>query len=217
MSDLTLYLDNALGFLLNESDLEEKPLIFLIDKTKGPSDFINQLKIDLGRQEFSHVKVVSSMLIKGGKTVATKGLNEKWNGFPLKKELKALFKGRVEIISEADFRVRKHIRGKGIEIVISLDHTIKSYLFMDGLLLPGFFLEESHYFANMSYEQVINMEGRAALGHPCWEDYLEKALGLWKKLFPLARIIIIGSEVRFIKSKTIKKKAKVINDDEWLS
>ena len=63
----------------------------------------------------------------------------------------------------------------------------------------------------------MNMEGRATLGDPCWEAYLERALGLWKELFPLAGITIIGSEVRFIKSKTIRKKARVINDDEWLS
>ena len=90
-------------------------------------------------------------------------LHPKWMSFPLQAELEKRWKKPVRVANDAAVQGYGAIRGKGVELALTLGTGMGSALFTDGRLCPG--LELGHHpWKSKTYEDYLGRRGLDKFG-----------------------------------------------------
>jgi len=92
---------------------------------------------------FDRVSVGFPGVVKHGATLTAHNLDPTWIGFDLEKVLARKFRKPVRVANDAAVQGYGAIRGRGVELVITLGTGLGSSLFTSGHLVPG--LELAHH------------------------------------------------------------------------
>lgn len=162
--------------------------------------------------EFDRVSVGFPGVVKHGTTLTAHNLHPKWVGFELEKVLSRRWKKPVRVANDAAVQGMAAIRGKGVELVITLGTGFGSSLFTDGHLVPG--LELAHHpWKKKTYEDYLGKGGLKKHGRKRWNKLLEKAIEQIHALFNYDHLYIGGGNAVHVDFSLPKAVSRVPNED----
>ncbi|HTN20945.1 MAG TPA: ROK family protein [Pelobium sp.] len=140
--------------------------------------------------------------VKQGVVFTAPNLDSKaFKKFDLSKTLAIEFKRPVRLVNDADLQGFALIKGKGLEMVITLGTGFGTALFMDGNLLPHLELAHLPVRKGQDYDDFI---GDAALkkdGEKKWNKKLKEVLNTFKTVVNYDRLYLSGGNTRYINFK----------------
>jgi polyphosphate glucokinase len=175
---------------------------------------IDTLVADLG--PFDRVSVGFPGVVRHGATLTAHNLSAKWIGFDLQKNLTKRWQKPVRVANDAAVQGYAAIRGKGVELVITLGTGFGSALFIDGHLVPGLELAHHPWHKNKTYEDYLGRDGFKRLGHKRWNKKVAEAIKQIEALFNYDHLYIGGGNADKIDFPLPRHVTRVPNEDGLL-
>jgi polyphosphate glucokinase len=140
--------------------------------------------VGLARQqgEFERASVGFPGVVRKGVVRSAPNLDPKWIGLDLAKALAKALGRPTRVCNDADIQGYGVIKGKGVELVITLGTGLGSALFVDGSLIH---LELAHHQAwkGRTYEEELGLHALKEVGKKKWNKRLLRAIGALERLF----------------------------------
>lgn len=180
----------------------------------GVLKVIDSLVANLG--EFDRVSVGFPGVVKHGATLTAHNLSSKWVGFDLQKMLTKRWQKPVRVANDAAVQGYAAIRGKGLELVITLGTGFGSALFINGHLVPGLELAHHPWRKNKTYEDYLGKKGLHRLGPRRWNKKLAAAIAQIESLFNFDHLYLGGGNADKIDFSLPRHVTRVPNEDGLL-
>jgi polyphosphate glucokinase len=160
--------------------------------------------------EFDRVSVGFPGVIKRGITYTAANLHPRWALFPLQVELEKRWRKPVRVCNDAAVQGYGAVRGRGVELTLTLGTGMGSALFTEGRLCPG--LELGHHpWRKQTYEDYIGRRGLDKYGHKRWNKFVAEAIVQTEKLFNWDHLYIGGGNTKKLTFKPPKNVTIVSN------
>jgi polyphosphate glucokinase len=166
--------------------------------------------------DFDRVSVGFPGVVKHGATLTAHNLDKRWIDLDLQKVLTRRWRRPVKVANDAAVQGLAAIRGRGVELVITLGTGFGSSLFIDGRLVPGLELAHHPWRKDKTYEEHFGKFGLQDLGEKKWNKLLKKAIGQIEFLFNYDHLYIGGGNATKINFKLPKDVTRVPNQDGLL-
>jgi polyphosphate glucokinase len=149
-------------------------------------------------RKFDRVSVGFPGVVKRGITYAAVNLHPLWSKeFPLQAEIAKRWRKPTRVGNDADVAGYGAIKGKGVELVLTLGTGLGTALFTDGHLVPG--LELGHHpWRNLTYEDYIGRRGLDKYGKKVWNKFLLAAILQTELLFNWDHLYLGGGNTKKI-------------------
>lgn len=165
---------------------------------------------------FDRVSVGFPGVVKHGATLTAHNLNPQWVGFELEKVLSRRWRKPVRVCNDAAVQGYGAIRGKGLELVITLGTGFGSSLFVNGTLVPGLELAHHPWRKGKTYEEFLGKDALAKHGKKRWNKLLAKAITQLESLFNYDHLYIGGGNAEKINFSLPSHATRVPNEDGLL-
>ena len=109
-------------------------------------------------------------------------LVRQWSGFDLAAALAARLGKPTKVANDADVQGAAVVRGRGLELVITLGTGVGTALFYDGRLLPHLEFAHHPFRKGETYNQQLGEATRKEIGHERWNRRVHKALDTMRAL-----------------------------------
>jgi polyphosphate glucokinase len=129
------------------------------------------------------------------RTAANLG-TDRFVGFNLAGALEERFAKPVRVINDADMQGYGAIRGKGVEMVITLGTGLGSALFMNGRLAPHLELAHHPFHRGRSYEHELGEKARRRFSKRKWNKRVLEAIERLRALTNFDRLYIGGGNAK---------------------
>jgi polyphosphate glucokinase len=166
--------------------------------------------------KFDRVSVGFPGVVKHGATLTAHNLDSKWIGYDLQKVLARRWKKPVRVANDAAVQGLGAIRGRGVELVITLGTGFGSSLFTNGWLVPGLELAHHPWIKNKTYEDFLGKRGFQKFGRKRWNKFVEKAIEQIEALFNYDHLYIGGGNAHKVDIALPKHVTRVPNEDGLL-
>ncbi len=124
---------------------------------------------------FDRVSIGFPGVVKRGTTWTAFNLHPAWAGCELQKELEKRWRKPVRVANDAAVQGYGAIKGRGVEMILTLGTGMGGSLFTSGRLCPG--LELGHHpWKKFTYEDYIGRRGLDRYGKKQWNKYLLEAI-----------------------------------------
>lgn len=165
---------------------------------------------------FDKIAVGFPGFVKKGVVFTAPNLNNKaFQNYNLAKEIAVKFNKPVRLVNDADLQGFALIKGKGLEMVITLGTGFGTALFMDGELLPHLELAHLPVRKGKDYDDFI---GDAALekdGIEKWNVKLKEVLKTFKTVINYDTLYLSGGNSRKINFK-LDDNIKTVNNRDGI-
>ncbi|ACO34600.1 MULTISPECIES: ROK family protein [Acidobacterium] len=126
--------------------------------------------------DFDRVSIGFPGVVKEGITYTAANLDPAWIGFPFAHEIMKRWRRPVQLANDAAVQGFGAIRGRGVELVLTLGTGLGSALYVNGHLCPGLELGHHPWRKGHSYEDYLGREGYDKHGKKKWNKHLAKAI-----------------------------------------
>jgi polyphosphate glucokinase len=164
---------------------------------------------------FDRVSVGFPGVIKRGITYTAVNLHPKWMNFPLQAELEKRWKKPVRVANDAAVQGLGAVRGKGVELTITLGTGMGSALFTDGRLCPGLELGHHPWRKGRTYEEFLGRKGLDKIGKKAWNKLVQEAIAQTQKLFNWDHLYIGGGNAKKL-DFTPPKNVSIVSNEEGI-
>ena len=164
-----------------------------------PEEVIETILTLAKAKEFDRASAGFPGVVLNGLIKTAVNLDEDWLNYDLATSLTQLLSKPVKVANDADIQGFGAIKGKGVELVITLGTGFGSALFVDGKLVPNVEMGHHPFRKGETYEEQL---GRAAMdkeGKKKWNVRLEKAIAHLDHLFNYDTLYIGGGEAKHIR------------------
>jgi polyphosphate glucokinase len=166
--------------------------------------------------DFDRVSVGFPGVVKHGATLTAHNLHSKWVGFDLERVLMRRWERPVRVANDAAVQGFGAIRGRGVELVITLGTGFGSSLFVDGRLVPGLELAHHPWHKNKTYEDYLGKKALEKFGRKRWNRLVEKAIAQLEFLFNYDHLYIGGGNAVRVDFALPRHVTRVPNEDGLL-
>lgn len=166
--------------------------------------------------KFDRVSVGFPGVVKHGATLTAHNLDPSWVGFDLTHVLQRRWRKPVRVANDAAVQGFAAIRGKGVELVITLGTGFGSSLFANGHLMPGLELAHHPWRNNKTYEDYLGKRGLEKRGRKKWNKLVAQAIEQLEALFNFDHLFIGGGNAVKIDFALPKHVTRVPNEDGLL-
>jgi len=136
-------------------------------------------------------------VVRDGKILTAPNLGtDEWRGFPLAGILEGLWKKPVRVINDADMQGLGAVKGKGVEMVITLGTGFGSAILRDGELAPHLELGHHPFRKGETYEEQLGEATREKIGKKKWNRRVEEAIETLRRLTSFDRLYIGGGNAK---------------------
>lgn len=163
---------------------------------------------------FDRISVGFPGVVKRGMVYTAPNLGESWSSFNLQKGLEKRLGKPARVANDADVQGLGCIRGKGLELVITLGTGFGSVVFIDGQRIH---MELGHhpFHKGKTYEDELGKRALEKKGKKKWNKLLQEAIDDLQQTFNYDRLYIGGGNARDIKIK-LPANVKVVSNMEGL-
>jgi polyphosphate glucokinase len=186
-----------------------------VETPKIPTPTLVLRRLDLLVKDlpgFDRVSVGFPGVIKRGVTYTAANLHPAWHGFAFQKELEKRWKRPVRVANDASVQGYGAVKGKGVELTITLGTGLGSSLFTDGRLCPGLELGHHPWKKDREYEDYLGRRGLDKYGKKHWNKLLREAIEQTEKLFNWDHLYLGGGNTKKIDFKLPKNVTIVSNE-----
>lgn len=152
-------------------------------------------------------------VVKHGKTLTAVNLHPDWDGYPLQAKLEKRWKLPVHLANDAAVQGYGAIRGKGVEMVITLGTGLGSALFADGHLCAGLELGHHPWRKGKTYEDYLGKKGLKKHGTKKWNKLLAEAIEQTSHTFNWDHLYIGGGNAKNINFALPENVSTISNED----
>jgi polyphosphate glucokinase len=152
-------------------------------------------------------------VIKHGRTLTAANLSARWLGFPLQATLERRWKMPVRVANDAAVQGYGAIKGKDVELVLTVGTGLGSALFENGHLCPGLELGHHPWRKGKTYEDYLGRRGLERLGKKRWNRKLAKAIEQTAHTFNWDHLYIGGGNAKQINFKLPEHVSIISNED----
>jgi polyphosphate glucokinase len=164
--------------------------------------------------KFNRVSTGFPGVVKKGVIWTAVNLHPRWKGFPLQLELEKRWKKPVRVANDAAVQGYGAIKGKGVEMMITLGTGMGSSLFTDGRLCPG--LELGHHpWLKKTYEDYLGRRGLKLHGKREWNKLLQRAIDQTCNTFNWDHLYVGGGNTKKIEFE-LPKNVKIVSNETGL-
>jgi polyphosphate glucokinase len=136
-------------------------------------------------------------VVRKGRIVTAPNLGHSgWAGFDLARALTARLGKPVRVANDADLQGLAVVRGRGVELVITLGTGFGTALYLDGRLAPHLELAHHPFRKGETYEKQLGNAARQRVGRRKWSRHLEKAIEYLRALVHFDHLYIGGGNAR---------------------
>ncbi len=163
---------------------------------------------------FDRVSVGFPGVVKDGLVYTAPNLGKGWNGFPLEEAVRKKLGKPVRVANDADVQGLGCVRGRGIELVVTLGTGFGSVAFVDGRRIH---LELGHhpFHKGKTYEDELGNRALKKKGKKKWNKLVSEAIDDLRRTFNYDRLYIGGGNARKINFK-LPPDVKVVSNLEGL-
>jgi polyphosphate glucokinase len=199
---------DAAGKPLNERARVETP------KPATPAAVLRALA-GLIRQQppFDHVSVGFPGVVHGGIVRTAPNLDRKFAGFDLAKALSRVAKKSVRVANDADVQGFGAIRGRGLEMVITLGTGMGSGLYVDGRLVPNLELAHHFYSSGKTYEEYVGKAALDKVGKKRWRRRVGRVIKHLEPVFNYQRLYIGGGNAKHLHVADLPANVKIVSNE----
>jgi len=136
-----------------------------------------------------------------------------WAGFPLEKAMAEALGKPARLINDADVQGLAAIRGKGLELVVTLGTGFGTAWFKDGELLPHLEFAHVPVHHRHDFDAWIGEVQRRRIGHGKWVRRVKRAFAILETVFNYDHLYVGGGNSNRIDFKLPKRASLITNDD----
>src|SRR5882762_9201454 len=148
---------------------------------------------------FDRVSVGFPGAVREGRVITAPNLStELWAGFELQAALAELWHKPVRVMNDADVQGFGAIRGKGVEMVLTLGTGAGTSIFENGRIMPHLELAHHPVRGNKTYDEYI---GKAALDHKGsrkWNKRVARVIEILRRLVNFDHLYLGGGNAKQI-------------------
>ena len=161
--------------------------------------------------EFDRVSVGFPGVVRKGVTETAWNLGPTWIGFDLDKALTQELGKPVRCANDADVQGLGVVKGKGVEVVITLGTGFGSSLFLEGRLVPNMQLAHHAGWRRKTYEEELGLKALKKAGKKRWNRRVLKAIAALEALFNYDALYIGGGNAARITAE-LPRRVKIVSN-----
>lgn len=165
---------------------------------------------------FDRVSIGFPGVIKEGITYTAANLDPSWIGFPFASAVRKRWRKPVRVANDAAVQGFAAIRGKGVELVLTLGTGLGSALYTNGHLCPGLELGHHSWRKGKTYEEYLGRDGYEKSGKKKWNKHVAKAIEQTQRTFNWDHLYIGGGNAKHLTLDPDPKISLVSNEDGLL-
>lgn len=132
---------------------------------------------------FDRISVGFPGVIRDGRTLTAPHFGDHlWRNFPLAAALSRRFGKPVRLLNDAEVQGLGIVKGKGLEVVLTLGTGAGTAIFRDGLLMPHLELAQHPVHCNQTYNDYIGSEALKRRGAKKWSRHVRKTIKILASL-----------------------------------
>lgn len=146
---------------------------------------------------FDRVSVGFPGVVRGGVIRTAPNLGtEEFRGFDLATALSERLEKPTRVLNDADMQGFAAIRGKGVEMVVTLGTGFGTSMFLDGLLGPHLELAHHPFHKGRTYEEELGDKARKKMGKKKWQRRVVEATDELRRLTNFDHLFIGGGNAK---------------------
>jgi polyphosphate glucokinase len=153
--------------------------------------------------------------VRKGVTETAWNLGPSWIGFDLDKTLTQQLGRPVRCANDADVQGLGVVKGKGVEVVVTLGTGFGSSLFLDGRLVPNMQLAHHAGWRRKTYEEELGLKALKKAGKKRWNRRVLKAIASLEALFNFDALYIGGGNSKKITGE-LPKRVRIVSNEAGL-
>jgi polyphosphate glucokinase len=138
-------------------------------------------------------------------------LVEAWTSFDLASALEAVLGKPTKVVNDADLQGAAVVKGKGLELVVTLGTGVGTGLFFHGRLIPHMELAHHPLRRNESYNTYIGNAARKRIGNKKWNKRVKFAFETLDALFFYDKVYVGGGNSQHVTTDLGPKATTVDN------
>jgi polyphosphate glucokinase len=168
-----------------------------------PGVIVNTLvKLVQQLPSFDRVSVGFPGVVRDGHVRTAPNLRNKgWRGYDLAGALQKRLGKPVRIINDADMQGLGVIRGKGIEMVVTLGTGFGTGLYWNGRVAPHLEIAHHPFRKDEDYDQQLGEAARQKIGNKKWKRRVQEAIVTLRNLVNFDRLYVGGGNAKKIDFK----------------
>jgi polyphosphate glucokinase len=127
--------------------------------------------------------------------------DELWRGVRLNERLTDLLQRPVRAVNDADLQGLGVVRGKGVELVLTLGTGMGAALFTDGVLVPNLELGHHPLRDGQTYEDLVRDSELKRIGPVEWTARVLNAIAQLEPIFNYDTLHLGGGNVRHLQAQ----------------
>ena len=165
---------------------------------------------------FDRVSIGFPGVVRDGRLVTTGPFQDHFPPrFPLARALARRWGKPVRLVNDADMQGLAVVRGKGLELVVTLGTGIGTALFHDGTLLPHIDLAMHPCLGAKTYNNFVGDAALERLGRRVWNRRARRALEMLRALVHEDRLYVGGGNAmkltfRLPRMRTVSNRAGIL-------
>jgi polyphosphate glucokinase len=149
---------------------------------------------------FDRVSVGFPGVVQHGRIVTAPNLrHEAWQGYDLAQALTQRLGKPTRVANDADVQGLGVVKGKGIELVVTLGTGVGTALYLDGRLAPHLELAHHPFRKGETYEEQLGNAARKRVGNKKWSKRLCRAIENLRALVHFDHLYIGGGNARKVR------------------
>lgn len=151
---------------------------------------------------FDRISVGFPGVVRHGRTLTGVNLDPKgWQGYDLQNALHKITGKPVVVINDADMQGLGAIKGKGVELVLTLGTGLGSALFEDGRLAPHLELAHIPFRNGETYEEQLGNRAYKEVGKRRWNKRVKLAIDHFRRLTYFDKLYLGGGNAENVSFK----------------
>ena len=152
------------------------------------------------------------MLFRSGSRVLTAPNlgNEAYAGFDLAGKLSKTLGGKpTRLANDADMHGFAVVKGKGLEMVITLGNGFGSALFRDGILMPHMEIAHMPAHKGKTFDEFLGDKERKKIGNAAWNKHVARMLPYLFTLLRYDHLYVSGGNAKHLRIE-LPKGARIV-------
>ena len=165
---------------------------------------------------FDRVSVGFPGVVHDGVVHTAPNLDPSWAGFDLASTLSDRLGGKpVRVLNDADVQGYAAIKGKGVELVLTLGTGLGSALYLDGKLVPNLELAHHPFRKGRTYEQEVGARALKKYGKKRWNRNVAEMIASLDKALNFQSLYIGGGNAKKL-TATLPANVSVVSNTAGL-
>lgn len=164
---------------------------------------------------FDRVSVGFPGVVRGGVALTAPNLHRRFEGFDVGRAVERLTDRPTRVCNDADVQGLAVIRGRGVEMVITLGTGMGSGLYLDGRLVPNLELAHHVFHRGRTYEDWVGNDALEAVGRRTWRRRVRDVVDHLAPVFNFDRLYLGGGNSRLLRKHRdrLPKNVEIVSND----